>query len=224
MSSTHKFMTGQRVRHVKTGKEYIVRATPDEARIEKGWEPCYVYGDSEIPFIARPKEEMEDGRFELLSASDWRQMRRFPLEDTRSETDAMLEDSYTRAVTAEELENKYPAATPDSAETKEMIAKANAKIEEALSRLPESKSTAMATFTREMRRDLSGDILYPPGEIPGATLRESVYLSPSGGVSQQDAISEAVLYPDRVSAKQFREMMLGGSQPSVSRRETGESS
>lgn len=71
-----KFHKHQVVRHVKTGKVYTIVATPGEAVIEKGWEPCYLYGDRMNPYIARPQEEMEDGRFEVVEVKGgdmWRQ-------------------------------------------------------------------------------------------------------------------------------------------------------
>lgn len=74
MSKPYLFHKFQRVRHVKSGKEYEIRATPDEARIEKGWEPSYLYGDDEIKYISRSQAEMEDGRFVAVELKDlWRQ-------------------------------------------------------------------------------------------------------------------------------------------------------
>jgi hypothetical protein len=55
------------VRHVKTGNEYTIALTPDTTKIEADCTPVYVYCDDTTTWI-RPQAEMEDGRFEFVSA------------------------------------------------------------------------------------------------------------------------------------------------------------
>lgn len=62
------------IRHVKSGKEYRIVATPDGGlRMEKGNEPAYCYTDpcedSPEPLWVRSAREMEDGRFVLVARS-----------------------------------------------------------------------------------------------------------------------------------------------------------
>lgn len=57
-----KFAIGSRVKHVKTGNFYRIIYTPDEARIESGAVPAYIYSDTVCLWV-RPQSEMEDGRF-----------------------------------------------------------------------------------------------------------------------------------------------------------------
>ena len=59
------FKPGSRLRHKKTGGFYKV-VLP--ANIEASLEPAYVYESMQShDFWIRPKAEMEDGRFELVS-------------------------------------------------------------------------------------------------------------------------------------------------------------
>jgi len=59
------FKPGSRLRHKKTGGFYKVVLL---ANIEASLEPAYVYESLQShDFWIRPKVEMEDGRFELVS-------------------------------------------------------------------------------------------------------------------------------------------------------------
>ena len=59
------FKPGSRLRHKKTGGFYKVVML---ANIEASLEPAYVYESMQShDFWIRPKAEMEDGRFELVS-------------------------------------------------------------------------------------------------------------------------------------------------------------
>jgi hypothetical protein len=59
------FKPGNKLRHKKTGGFYKVVLL---ANIEASLEPAYVYESMQSrDFWIRPKAEMEDGRFELLS-------------------------------------------------------------------------------------------------------------------------------------------------------------
>jgi hypothetical protein len=59
------FKPGSRLRHKKTGGLYEVVLL---ANIEASLEPAYVYESMQShDFWIRPKAEMEDGRFELVS-------------------------------------------------------------------------------------------------------------------------------------------------------------
>ena len=59
------FKPGSRLRHKKTGGFYKVVLL---ANIEASLEPAYVYESMQShDFWIRPKAEMEDGRFELVS-------------------------------------------------------------------------------------------------------------------------------------------------------------
>jgi len=59
------FKPGNRLRHKKTGGFYQVVLL---ANIEASLEPAYVYESMQShDFWIRPKAEMEDGRFELVS-------------------------------------------------------------------------------------------------------------------------------------------------------------
>lgn len=66
------FQVGDRIRHIKSAKDYTVLATPEVTRIEAGNKPAYRYRafwynavDGYFEWI-RPADEMEDGRFELI--------------------------------------------------------------------------------------------------------------------------------------------------------------
>jgi len=59
------FKPGSRLRHKKTGGFYKVVVL---ANIEASLNPAYVYESMQShDFWIRPKAEMEDGRFELIS-------------------------------------------------------------------------------------------------------------------------------------------------------------
>jgi hypothetical protein len=59
------FKPGSRLKHLKTGGFYKVILL---ANIEASLEPAYVYESMQShDFWIRPKAEMEDGRFELIS-------------------------------------------------------------------------------------------------------------------------------------------------------------
>ena len=59
------FQPGSRLKHLKTGGFYKVVLL---ANIEASLEPAYVYESMQShDFWIRPKVEMEDGRFELIS-------------------------------------------------------------------------------------------------------------------------------------------------------------
>ena len=59
------FKPGSRLKHLKTGGFYKVVLL---ANIETSLEPAYVYESMQShDFWIRPKAEMEDGRFELIS-------------------------------------------------------------------------------------------------------------------------------------------------------------
>ena len=59
------FKPGSRLKHLKTGGFYKVVLL---ANIEAYLEPAYVYESMQShDFWIRPKAEMEDGRFELIS-------------------------------------------------------------------------------------------------------------------------------------------------------------
>jgi hypothetical protein len=59
------FKPGNKLKHKKTGGFYKVLLL---ANIEASLEPAYVYESMQShDFWIRPKAEMEDGRFELLS-------------------------------------------------------------------------------------------------------------------------------------------------------------
>ena len=59
------FKPGSKLRHVKTGGFYKVVLL---ANVEATLEPAYVYESMQShDFWIRPKTEMEDGRFELIS-------------------------------------------------------------------------------------------------------------------------------------------------------------
>ena len=59
------FKPGSRLKHLKTGGFYKVVLL---ANIEASLEPAYVYQSMQShDFWIRPKAEMEDGRFELIS-------------------------------------------------------------------------------------------------------------------------------------------------------------
>jgi hypothetical protein len=59
------FKPGSRLKHLKTGGFYKVVLL---ANIEASLEPAYVYESMQShDFWIRPKVEMEDGRFELIS-------------------------------------------------------------------------------------------------------------------------------------------------------------
>jgi hypothetical protein len=59
------FKPGSRLKHLKTGGFYKVLLL---ANIEASLEPAYVYESMQShDFWIRPKAEMEDGRFELVS-------------------------------------------------------------------------------------------------------------------------------------------------------------
>ena len=59
------FKPGSRLKHLKTGGFYKVVLL---ANIEASLEPAYVYESMQShDFWIRPKAEMEDGRFELIS-------------------------------------------------------------------------------------------------------------------------------------------------------------
>jgi len=59
------FKPGSKLKHLKTGGFYKVVLL---ANIEASLEPAYVYESMQShDFWIRPKVEMEDGRFELLS-------------------------------------------------------------------------------------------------------------------------------------------------------------
>jgi len=62
---TGLFKPGSRLRHKKTGGFYKVVLL---ANIEASLDPAYVYESMQShDFWIRPKAEMEDGRFELVS-------------------------------------------------------------------------------------------------------------------------------------------------------------
>ena len=62
---TGLFKPGSRLKHLKTGGFYKVVLL---ANIEASLEPAYVYESMQShDFWIRPKAEMEDGRFELIS-------------------------------------------------------------------------------------------------------------------------------------------------------------
>lgn len=59
------FKPGSKLRHIKSGGVYKVVLL---ANIEATLEPAYVYESLQShDFWIRPKSEMEDGRFELIS-------------------------------------------------------------------------------------------------------------------------------------------------------------
>ena len=59
------FKPGDKLRHIKTGGFYKVLVL---ANIEATLEPAYVYESMQShDFWIRPKDEMEDGRFELIT-------------------------------------------------------------------------------------------------------------------------------------------------------------
>ena len=59
------FKPGAKLRHIKTGGLYKVLLM---ANVESTLEPAYVYESMQSHnFWIRPKAEMEDGRFELVS-------------------------------------------------------------------------------------------------------------------------------------------------------------
>lgn len=59
------FKSGSKLRHIKTGGFYRVVLL---ANVEANLEPAYVYESLQsLDFWIRPKAEMEDGRFELVS-------------------------------------------------------------------------------------------------------------------------------------------------------------
>ena len=59
------FKPGAKVRHIKTGGFYKVLLL---ANVEATLEPAYVYESMQShDFWIRPKMEMEDGRFELIT-------------------------------------------------------------------------------------------------------------------------------------------------------------
>ena len=59
------FKPGSRLKHLKTGGFYKVVLL---ANIEASLEPAYVYESMQShDFWIRPRAEMEDGRFELIS-------------------------------------------------------------------------------------------------------------------------------------------------------------
>ena len=59
------FKPGSKLKHIKTGGFYKVLLL---ANIEATLEPAYVYESMQSnDFWIRPKAEMEDGRFELIS-------------------------------------------------------------------------------------------------------------------------------------------------------------
>ena len=59
------FKPGSKLRHVKTGGLYKVVLL---ANVEANLEPAYVYESLQShDFWIRPKAEVEDGRFELVS-------------------------------------------------------------------------------------------------------------------------------------------------------------
>jgi len=59
------FKPGSKLRHIKTGGFYKVVLL---ANVEANLEPAYVYESLQShDFWIRPKAEMEDGRFELVS-------------------------------------------------------------------------------------------------------------------------------------------------------------
>ncbi len=62
------FKPGSKLRHKKTGGFYKVVLL---ANVEVNLEPAYVYESLQShDFWIRPQAEMEDGRFELLDASE----------------------------------------------------------------------------------------------------------------------------------------------------------
>lgn len=62
------FPLGSLVRHVKTGNQYIIAATPNVMVIEKDMVPAYAYREkwAGSHCFVRPQTEMEDGRFEKV--------------------------------------------------------------------------------------------------------------------------------------------------------------
>ena len=59
------FKPGSKLRHIKTGGFYKVVML---ANVEANLEPAYVYESLQShDFWIRPKAEMEDGRFELIT-------------------------------------------------------------------------------------------------------------------------------------------------------------
>lgn len=61
-----KFGIGSRVRHMKTGGEYVIEEGPERCRLESTGEPAYAYrGDDGILWV-RAQSIMEDGRFVAL--------------------------------------------------------------------------------------------------------------------------------------------------------------
>ncbi len=62
------FKPGNTLRHIKTGGFYKVVLL---ANIEASLDPAYVYESLQShDFWIRPKAEMEDGRFELISENE----------------------------------------------------------------------------------------------------------------------------------------------------------
>lgn len=62
------FKPGNKLRHIKTGGFYKVVLL---ANIEANLEPAYVYESLQShDFWIRPKAEMEDGRFDLISKNE----------------------------------------------------------------------------------------------------------------------------------------------------------
>lgn len=68
MSDPDKPLFGlqETVRHVRTGREYVILALPASTRIESIQAPAYLYraryGSDAFGWV-RPQTEMEDGRF-----------------------------------------------------------------------------------------------------------------------------------------------------------------
>ena len=66
-----KFLVGDKIRHIKTGKEYIVRRVPPFLIIEATNTLSYAYSGDKTNserdhWWVRPQTEMEDGRFEII--------------------------------------------------------------------------------------------------------------------------------------------------------------
>ncbi len=70
MADPFKFPCGREVRHIKSGKRYVIVFTPDRGRLESTGEPAYTYQGMDRILWHRSQAEMEDGRFELISEEE----------------------------------------------------------------------------------------------------------------------------------------------------------
>lgn len=61
------YRMGQRLRHVKSGGDYIIREVPDHRKLEECNESFYEYENISTGEVwERAKSKMEDGRFALI--------------------------------------------------------------------------------------------------------------------------------------------------------------